>query len=239
MTVAFPGGTALSQLGVYTSPAPADGVVGGTPHLHLVSTEAYIVTSGTGRLETITREGFVSTPLGPGSVVWFGAGTIHRAVSDGDLQLHVLMANAGLPEAGDAVITFPLEILQDAARYRALASLPSTDARDASAAEAAAQRRDLAVEGFLALRAAAEAGDPGPLERTYAAAIALVRERATSWRELWQDRVLSDVARTEELLVAVDRGHTALLGLEAPTVGAELSGERLGMCGLLRVYDLH
>ena len=32
---------------------------------------------------------------------------LHRAVNDGDLQVVVVMRNSGLPEAGDAVLTFP------------------------------------------------------------------------------------------------------------------------------------
>jgi len=238
VSTAFPGGTAVSRLRVYDSPAAADGVRGGTPHLHLVSTEAYLVTAGTGRLETITREGFTSTPLTPGTVVWFAPGTVHRAVTDGDLELFVLMANAGLPEAGDAVIAFPVDVLEDSERYERAAALPSTDARDASSAQAAATRRDLAVDGFLALRAAAEAGDPSLLERSYRAAVALCRARSDEWRVLLDERVSAEAHRVEALREAVAAGAIDALGVDAPHDGAALATERLGMCGVLQTYAL-
>lgn len=47
------------------------------------------------------------TPLAAGSVDWFTPGTIRRAVNHSGLTVVVVMANAGLPEAGDAVMTFP------------------------------------------------------------------------------------------------------------------------------------
>jgi mannose-6-phosphate isomerase-like protein (cupin superfamily) len=80
----FPGGTSLSHLDIYADAAP-DGVCGGSPHMHLVSTEAYVVVEGRGALQTIDREGFHETELEPGSVVWFTPGTIHRAVNRGGL----------------------------------------------------------------------------------------------------------------------------------------------------------
>ena len=109
----FPGGTALSGLAVYDW-ATEDGLCGGSPHLHTVCTEAYAVIGGTGSLQTLTRAGFQEVPLRAGSVVWFTPGTIHRAVNtDGSLRVLVVMANAGLPEAGEAVLTFPPEIVSD------------------------------------------------------------------------------------------------------------------------------
>lgn len=236
MTVPFPGGTAVSRLRVYDSPAAADGVRGGTPHLHLVSTEAYLVTAGTGRLETITREGFASTVLAPGKVVWFAPGTIHRAVTDGDLELFVLMAGAGLPEAGDAVISFPIDVLDDADAYDRAATLPSTDARDAHSVRAAAARRDRAVDGFLALRRAAEAGQGELLERTYRAAARLCHGRTAQWRQLLDERVLGEAHRVERLRSAIASGVVDQLGNAAPTVGDTLASERLGMCGVLQSY---
>ena len=57
-------------------------------------------------------------PLEPGAFVWFTPGTIHRLVNGGDLEILVLMQNAGLPEAGDMVITFPPDVLADAGGLR-------------------------------------------------------------------------------------------------------------------------
>ena len=122
----FPGGTSLSHLDVYDT-AAGDGICGGSPHMHLVSTEAYVVISGAGALQTIDAAGFRETPLAAGDVVWFTPGTIHRAVNRGDLKVVVLMSNAGLPEAGDAVITFPADIVADAAAYADAASLGEDD----------------------------------------------------------------------------------------------------------------
>src|SRR5687767_8160590 len=93
----FPGGTSVTRLSVYSGHCAADGLAGGTPHLHLASTEAYVVIGGSGALHTLDVSGFRATPLTAGSTVWFTPGTIHRAVNHGDLQVVVVMSNAGLP----------------------------------------------------------------------------------------------------------------------------------------------
>ncbi|WP_037662603.1 cupin domain-containing protein, partial [Streptomyces aurantiacus] len=157
----LPGGIGVSRLRVYDWPA-ADGLRGGTPHLHLTCTEGYTVVSGRGAVQTLTPAGFRQDPLAPGALVWFTPGTIHRLVNEGDLTIHVLMQNSGLPEAGDAVLTLPPHLLADPATYRAAVALPADGTEQATEA-AARRRRDLAVEGFTALRAATGAGDPEPL----------------------------------------------------------------------------
>ncbi|HEY8789020.1 MAG TPA: cupin domain-containing protein [Actinopolymorphaceae bacterium] len=113
---AFPGATALTGLRVYDWPT-ADGLAGGSAHIHLLSTEAYVVRSGAGRVETLSSNGFAVHDLAPGDVVWFTPGTVHRLVNLDHLELLVVMANAGLPEAGDAVMTFPPEVLADPDAY--------------------------------------------------------------------------------------------------------------------------
>ncbi|HJR26030.1 MAG TPA: cupin domain-containing protein, partial [Acidimicrobiales bacterium] len=122
----FPGGIGLSHLRVYDTTAP-DGLAGGTPHLHTVCTEAYAVVAGRGRVQTLTASGFAEQRLEPGAFVWFTPGTIHRLVNEGDLEILVLMANAGLPEAGDMVITFAPEVVADPAAYATAATLPDDD----------------------------------------------------------------------------------------------------------------
>src|SRR5687768_5708435 len=97
---AFPGAVGVSHLRVYDTRAP-DGLAGGTPHVHTVCTEAYLVVNGAGAVQTLTTEGYQETALEPGVAVWFTPGTIHRLVNHGDLELFVLMQNDGLPEAGD------------------------------------------------------------------------------------------------------------------------------------------
>jgi mannose-6-phosphate isomerase-like protein (cupin superfamily) len=123
---AFPGATAITVLDVYDWVAP-DGLPGGSAHVHLASTEGYVVASGAGRLQTLGERGYAETPLRPGDCLWFTPGTIHRLVNEGDLRLFVVMQNAGLPEHGDVVLTFPSGILADPAAYARAATLPSLE----------------------------------------------------------------------------------------------------------------
>ncbi|WP_449407551.1 cupin domain-containing protein [Microbacterium maritypicum] len=230
----FPGGTSLSHLDIYTDAAP-DGICGGSPHMHLVSTEAYVVVSGEGALQTIDADGFRETPLSAGSVVWFTPGTIHRAVNRGDLKVVVLMSNAGLPEAGDAVMTFPADIVADPEAYADAAALGEEDGRAARAT----RRRDLAVAGFELLRDAAERGDRAPLEAFHAAAGALVRDRAQAWGDLVRERPLAQAERSLALTAAVARGQIAHLSEARVHEAVPSTGERaFGMCGRLRAYDV-
>lgn len=222
MTAAsFPGGTSVSRLSVYDSPAP-DGLRGGSPHLHLVSAESYVVTGGSGALQTLGDDGFAETPLETGSVIWFTPGTIHRAINHGGLEVTVIMQNAGLPEAGDAVMTFPDEHLVTREAYDAVATLPGS-----ARAEAAMRRRDLAVLGFLALR-------EGGFERFRERAVALVEPRVAEWRSRWESTVLEQTRATDAQLVSLAGG--AWHGAPARVhVGA--ASQALGMCGRLTVVD--
>ncbi|WP_055697276.1 cupin domain-containing protein [Streptomyces silaceus] len=232
----LPGGIGVSRLTVYDWPA-ADGLRGGTPHLHLTCSEGYAVTGGRGAVQTLTTAGFRQTPLTPGALVWFTPGTIHRLVNEGDLTINVLMQNCGLPEAGDAVLTLPPRLLADPDVYRAAVALPA-DATDAELADAARRRRDLALEGFTALREAAEAGDPEPLAAFHRAAVALVRPLAARWRERWR---ASAAAAAEATAAQLDRVERADAGyLAGATVRAEQPAARgrFGMCGRLDVYDV-
>src|SRR5262249_21319795 len=151
---AFPGATGVTVLDVYDWPAP-DGLQGGSAHVHLASTEGYVVLAGEGRLQTLGARGYAETPLRPGECLWFTPGTIHRLVNDGGLRLLIVMQNAGLPEHGAAVLPFPPDVLADPAAYARAASLTSGDspAADEDIAAAARRRASLAVEGYLALRA--------------------------------------------------------------------------------------
>ncbi|MFG1687257.1 cupin domain-containing protein [Nonomuraea sp. NPDC049269] len=228
---AFPGGTSVTRLSVYSGTCQ-DGLEGGTPHMHTASTEAYVVIGGRGALQTLDVHGFRETELSTGSTVWFTPGTIHRAINRGGLEVVVVMQNAGLPEAGDAVMTFPPEIVGDAARYREAATLPVGE----EAEDAVRRRRDLAVEGFLRLAKSLSDGDPGPLQAFYDSAVALVRPAVAGWRRTWEDTVARETRRTAEVLDALERGDgTHLQGatlLEAPPEA------RWGMCGRLRTHDV-
>jgi mannose-6-phosphate isomerase-like protein (cupin superfamily) len=226
MTAQLPGGVGVSRLSVYRTTAP-DGLDGGTPHMHLACSECYIVTSGVGHVQTLTTGGYAETPLRPGTVAWFRPGTIHRLVNEGDLRLVVLMQNSGLPEAGDAVLTFPPDVLADPGTYRCAATLPGDDLA------AAYRRRDLAVTGFLTLR------DSGPSALTdfHAAAARLVAPHLPEWRERWRRGALQAAEETGRVLDAMSAGdHTHLTHGTIDVLPTPVEHAKHGMCGLLSTY---
>lgn len=233
----FPGGVGLSHLRVYRSTGP-DGLAGGTPHCHTACTEAYAVVAGTGRVLTIAGDGFRETPIEPGSFVWFTPGTIHRLVNDGgDLEILVLMQNAGLPEAGDMVITFADDVLADPARYTAAAVLPPDSATTAAGDDVARHRRDLGVHGFGVLREAVANGDPAALTRFHARAAALVRPQVDRWRSVWEAGPAAAVASTDAHLRALAEGNAAhLAGSGVHTIDPPGEERRYGCCGTLGTY---
>ena len=233
----FPGATSVSTLEVYDGRAP-DGLAGGTPHLHTVSAEAYLVVAGRGSLHTVDGSGsFVEHPLEPGVLLWFEPGVIHRVVNDGDLEVRVIMQNAGLPEAGDAVMTFPDEVLADPVRYREAATLPGADRPDDERLAAAHARRDLAVEGFRALFGDDGAVDRVRLARLHERAVALVAPRLPEWRARWEAGALADARATGDRLDALDAGRDP--GLAAARVATAPEAPAFGMCGRLRRYETH
>lgn len=238
----------MTVLDVYDWVAP-DGLPGGSAHVHLASTEGYVVLSGAGRLQTLGERGYAETPLRPGDCLWFTPGTIHRLVNEGDLRLLVVMQNAGLPEHGDAVLTFPAEILADPAAYARAASLdpgPEAGGRggraeaglaEAGLAEAARRRASLAIEGYLALRERVAGSGPGALDDFYAAALRLAGHRTGDWRDRWRAGALATAELTGDHLDEIGAGvagHLDAAGLwriERP------AGERsYGMCGRLTTY---
>lgn len=249
-TAAFPGATAITVLDVYDWVAP-DGLPGGSAHVHLASTEGYVVASGAGRLQTLGERGYAETPLRPGDCLWFTPGTIHRLVNEGDLRLFVVMQNAGLPEHGDAVLTFPPEILADSGAYARAATLPGPEsvasgpagsagrgsAGGDAVAVAARRRAGLAVEGYLALRERVLESGPGALDDFYAAALRLAGQRADDWRDRWQAGALATAELTGDHLDEIGAGvagHLDAAGLWRIERPAE---ERsYGMCGRLTTY---
>jgi mannose-6-phosphate isomerase-like protein (cupin superfamily) len=209
---AFPGATGLTVLEVYDWTAP-DGLRGGSAHVHLASTEGYLVLSGAGSLQTLSERGYAVTPLRTGDCVWFTPGTIHRLVNDGGLRLAIVMQNAGLPEHGDAVLTFAPDILADRGRYARAASLDPVPGEPAvpgqTRADRARRRASQAVAGYLQLRAQVAERGPGALEGFYAQALRLVAARAPDWRERWQ---------------AGARGTAELTGEHLDNIAAEVTG---------------
>jgi mannose-6-phosphate isomerase-like protein (cupin superfamily) len=210
--VTLPGGIGVSHLRVYGG--------GGTPHLHTACTEAYLVVGGVGAVQTMTIEGGVEeTPLEKGALVTFTPGTIHRLLNpNDDLELYVLMSNAGLPEAGDMVITFPPPVLADLAKYAVAATLPE------QSLDAATARREHALEGFNRIRVGGETA----LRDFHAAAARIVESYVPEWRtKLSEDATPSYL----EALEAGDVSHLADAMVE--TVGTT---PRFGCCGLLGAY---
>ncbi len=231
----FPGAVGITDLSAYTWEA-VDGVHGGSPHVHLACTECYVVVAGSGRLQTLTTAGLRDVPLERGDVVWFTPGTIHRTVNDdGALHVVVVMQNGGLPEAGDAVMTFPPEHLADPAAYAAAASLAGEDGR--ASPERARARRDLAVEGFLELVRRTEAGDGEALRAFYRSAVALARPHLARWRVVLEEGAAREAERTREVLDALEAADPSHLDAARATRLAAPPSRTLGMCGLLAAYD--
>jgi hypothetical protein len=86
------------------------------------------------------------------------------------------MQNGGLPEAGDAVMTFPSQHLASPEAYRDAASI--VDTSGAPSADLARRRRDLALRGFRILKD----GEPGALQEFRRRAAALVAPYLDRWR---------------------------------------------------------
>jgi hypothetical protein len=228
----FPAGTAVTHLTVYDWTAP-DGLPGGSAHIHLACTEGYVVLGGTGRLQTLSRDGFAETPLTPMTVAWFSPGVVHRLINDGGLQILAVMQNGGLPEAGDSVLTFPPAYLAEPATYRSVAALDQ-DAEEAAAA--ARRRQSLAVQGFLALRERVERDGPDALEEFYTAAAALVRAQVPAWSDIWRRGPLAAALRTGAHLDALLSGQHEHLGQGRLTAPGPPAGRTYGMCGRLAAY---
>jgi len=230
----LPGAIGASHLRVYDTSAP-DGLAGGTPHLHTVCAEAYYVLGGAGVVQTLTLAGYQETPLEPGALVWFTPGTIHRLVNHGALEILVLMQNAGLPEAGDLVITLPPHLLEDMEAYRRAAELPEGERMTDGTGQAARARRDLAVEGFVALREAVVGGDSEALRAFHGAAARIVAPHIGAWRQVFESGPRAAVRETEQhldrLLAGGDTGWLAGASVHhRPPPGAL---RRMGCCGTL------
>jgi len=229
----FPGAVAVSDLQVYDWES-ADGRCGGSPHLHTASSEGYVVVGGSGAVHTLSSEGADVHPLAAGDVIWISPGTVHRLVNDGDLRLIVVMSNAGLPEAGDAVLTFPRAVRDDPEAYAAAAALPDGEGR----ADAARARRDLALEGYAELCDAAALSGAAALSELHAQAVRLVHHRVARWQEHWEATVAAETARTRRQLAALAAGEVGAMATAAVVRGEPTPGERgFGMCGRLRTWD--
>jgi mannose-6-phosphate isomerase-like protein (cupin superfamily) len=236
--VSLPGGTSVSHVRVYDSVAP-DGLAGGSPHLHTVCTEAYLVIAGEGLVQTLSGEGYAETPLVAGTIAWFSPGTIHRLVNlDGRLELYVLMSNAGLPEAGDMVLAFAPDILVDESTYRRAADLPADGRTTDDRPDAAMVRRDRAVAGFAHWRDAVAANGPDALGPLYRAAVDLLGARPHEWADLLAADPAIDLERSRAQVASLtdgDRSSAAARLAQSAIRSTSLHPDtrRMGCCGTL------
>lgn len=234
----FPGGTGVTRINVYTWDA-VDGQCGGSPHLHTATTESYVVVGGRGRVQTLSSAGFDEHTLAPGTVLWFTPGTVHRLINDdGALEIVAVMGNSGLPENGDAVLTFPEPYLDDPERYRQAATLPREGPVESREAAVIA-RRDLAMEGFLTLKARVEEEGPQAMEHLYRQAAALVQDKVATWSTLVHNGPLAQARQSMEHLEQLARAdgshlHNAVVRSAAPTSTDPV----YGMCGRLQTWNL-
>jgi mannose-6-phosphate isomerase-like protein (cupin superfamily) len=227
----LPGAVGISRLDVYPD-AAIDGVVGGTPHVHLVCSEGYYVIAGSGTVQTVTAGGRHEVALRTGTVAWFTPGAVHRLTNDGDLQILTLMQNSGLPEAGDAVLTMPAAVLADPGEYDRVAQTPS-----GATLEDAYRRRDLAVQGLEELLTAIDRDGPPALDAFYRSAAAIIRPLLQQWHRLWDDGPRRAAEDTGDQIVALGEGDVAhLLRADVHARPEPVETGRLGMCGLLETY---
>jgi mannose-6-phosphate isomerase-like protein (cupin superfamily) len=233
---ALPDAIGVTHLKVYDSLA-SDGLAGGSPHMHFACSEAYLVIKGRGSVQTLSSSGFREIPLRAGSLVWFTPGVIHRLINaDAQLEIFAVMENAGLPEQGDSVLTFPAHYLRDEDTYRQVASLERVDPPLSKPQEAARKRRDLAVEGFQLLCADLEKGS---LEDFYRQAVRMIGPKESRWRALWEAGPMKTMLRTNTFLEQLHLGRSDYLNegkvFEVP-IQPEDEKRSWGMCGTLRPY---
>lgn len=234
--LAFPGAVGFTHLRVYDTPA-FDGVVGGSPHVHLASVEAYLVTAGAGEVVTLSSVGEQRFTLRLGEVVWFEPGVIHRLVNaDGRLEILCVMQNAGLPEAGDALLTFPDEVLADRDRYERASTI--TGATDEERLRAAMVRRDLAIAGFAAIQADMCSGSTDALAALFDRAAMITKHRLPSWKRLLKDGPAREVRATSLRLSSLAIGDPAMF-MRARAGQVRPGGDHtgVGMCGRLDAYQ--
>lgn len=226
----LPGAIGMSRVRAYDTPAP-DGLRSGTPHVHFACTECYVVLAGRGSVQTLSAQGYRELPLEPGSIAWFEPGTIHRDVNaDGALEILTIMQNGGLPEAGDHVLAFPQNVLEDADSYARAQSLGEPSVQERRARE----RRDLAVEGFLTLQQSVLQDGADALDDFYRAAIRLVEEHVDAWEELWRAGPQEVVERTGTQLKRLRQGDISYLRDAAAAAFEPVdAAQRYAMCGVL------
>lgn len=229
---ALPNGIGVARLRVYDTPAPADKLAGGAPHVHLASTEAYYVLAGSGSAQTLSAAGLRDFDLAPGALVWFAPGVVHRLVNaDKRLEVLVLGQNGDLSLTEDAVLTFAPDVMADAAKY--------AEAATADDAAAAVRRRDASVAAFNALRVDFQFKGKAALDKFFAAAGKLAKPKAPKWYTRWSAGPSAAANAASVHLNNLRHGHVGHLSagraglLNPPHDGSA----RPGVSGTLAVYQ--
>lgn len=231
MSLQMPGATLMTRLKVYDTETP-DGQIGGTPHVHLVCTEIYLVLSGSGAVEIINKDGFSRVDLKQHDSLLFSPGTIHRLINPHrDLEILVIMQNSGLPERGDNVVTFAEEYLQTDEAYNA--------AMQVNSLEEAYQRRNRGVDGFLQLKAAFEESlsiGQSELEAFYDYANARTAAYQAQWREIVQHGAIASAEESLSQLDSLQDNDTSYLFSSEHALIRNDAGSKHGFCGHLNRY---
>lgn len=231
MSLQMPGATLMTRLKVYDTPTP-DGQIGGTPHVHLVCTEMYVVLAGRGAVEIIDKDGFSRVELKQHDALLFSAGTIHRLINPNrDLEILVIMQNSGLPERGDNVVTFTEEHLSNDDAY--------AEAMQVNTIEEAYQRRNRGVEGFLELKAAFEesqAAGQTKLKQFYEHAKARTAHRLQQWHDIVHEGALDTAEQSLTQIEQLQQGNTTYLSSNDYALIRSNDDPKLGFCGHLNRY---
>lgn len=231
-TPLFPGATEFSLVSLYGD--RGTNCSGGTPHLHTACTEAYVGIKGNGSVEVLSAQGHAKHPVGPGQVVWFSPGVIHRGLpQDEPVDVLVLMQNAGLPEAGDAVLTLPSRFWDQPESYRDTVSIQADTTQEQE--RLVLRRRELAVEGFAELLERCKDEGPSGLDPFFEYARQVVAPRLDTMVDLVNRTAASEVAATVDALASMASG--SISHFHNGQVGHTTNDDvRFGMCGMLKPF---
>jgi mannose-6-phosphate isomerase-like protein (cupin superfamily) len=229
---ALPNGIGVARLRVDATPAPADRLAGGAPHVHLASTEAYYVLAGAGSVQTLSAGGLRDFDLVPGALAWFAPGVVHRLInSDGKLEILLLGQNGGVNFAEDAILTFPGDVMADAAKY----------AQAAAAADPAASvaRRNASVAAFNALRTDFQFKGKAALDKFFAAAGKLAKPKAPKWYTGWSAGPSAAANAASVHLNNLRHGHIGHLSAGRPGLlnPDDAGSDATGLSGTLHLYQ--
>ena len=229
----LPGAVGVSKLCVYDTVTP-DGLPGGTPHLHLCCTEAYVVSR---------RHGTGADPLRPGRLRGARPEARHRPLvharhhpppdqprRPGDHRAH---EQHRPPGGGRRGAHLP-------ARHRgATPTATPRPSRSRTAAPPAPTSPPPTAAATSPSRASTSCVTTAPLDEFYAAAMKLKQPLLDGWRERWEHgrtrRPRSDRPADRRARPSGDPGHLRRITRERASREPDEAG-RLGMCGLLNTY---